>query len=85
MEQDYFLGLDMGTGSLGWAVTNDQYQVLRHHGGEFVYLKVPIQQKKEECIGRRVVILIAVDGEYNFFRSYLQRKSVKLIRVSIFV
>lgn len=32
MEQDYFLGLDMGTGSLGWAVTNDQYQVLRHHG-----------------------------------------------------
>ncbi len=32
MGQDYFLGLDMGTGSLGWAVTNDKYEVLRKHG-----------------------------------------------------
>ena len=32
MGQDYFLGLDMGTGSLGWAVTDDLYQVLRRHG-----------------------------------------------------
>ena len=32
MNQDYFLGLDMGTGSLGWAVTNDKYEVLRNHG-----------------------------------------------------
>lgn len=32
MEQNYFLGLDMGTGSLGWAVTNDKYEVLRRHG-----------------------------------------------------
>ena len=32
MQQDYFLGLDMGTGSLGWAVTDNQYQVLRRHG-----------------------------------------------------
>lgn len=32
MEQKYFLGLDMGTGSLGWAVTNDKYEVLRKHG-----------------------------------------------------
>lgn len=29
--QDYFLGLDMGTGSLGWAVTDDQYNILRVH------------------------------------------------------
>lgn len=32
MGQGYFLGLDMGTGSLGWAVTNDKYEVLRKHG-----------------------------------------------------
>ncbi len=32
MEEKYFLGLDMGTGSLGWAVTNDKYEVLRKHG-----------------------------------------------------
>lgn len=32
MEKDYFLGLDMGSGSVGWAVTDDQYHVLRAHG-----------------------------------------------------
>lgn len=32
MEQDYFLGLDMGTGSLGWAVTDSNYEILRRHG-----------------------------------------------------
>lgn len=32
MKQEYYLGLDMGTGSLGWAVTNERYEVLRRHG-----------------------------------------------------
>lgn len=32
MKQEYFLGLDMGTGSLGWAVTDSTYQVMRKHG-----------------------------------------------------
>lgn len=32
MKEEYFLGLDMGTGSLGWAVTNEKYEVLRKHG-----------------------------------------------------
>lgn len=32
MDQEYFLGLDMGTGSLGWAVTDSEYQILRRHG-----------------------------------------------------
>lgn len=32
MEKDYFLGLDLGTGSLGWAVTDEKYNVLRTHG-----------------------------------------------------
>ena len=29
MEKDYYLGLDMGSGSVGWAVTDDQYHILR--------------------------------------------------------
>ena len=29
MEQEYYLGLDMGTGSVGWAVTDSEYHVLR--------------------------------------------------------
>ena len=32
MEKEYFLGLDMGTGSVGWAVTDNRYEVLRSHG-----------------------------------------------------
>lgn len=32
MKNDYYLGLDLGTGSLGWAVTNEEYEVLRAHG-----------------------------------------------------
>ena len=29
MVQDYYLGLDIGTGSLGWAVTDSSYQILK--------------------------------------------------------
>ena len=32
MEKDYYLGLDMGSASVGWAVTDDQYHILRAHG-----------------------------------------------------
>ena len=31
-KQEYFLGLDMGTGSVGWAVTNTKYELLRKKG-----------------------------------------------------
>ncbi len=32
MMKDYYLGLDLGTGSVGWAVTDENYEVLRAHG-----------------------------------------------------
>lgn len=32
MEKEYYLGLDLGTGSLGWAVTDEKYDVLRNRG-----------------------------------------------------
>ena len=32
MAEDYYLGLDMGTGSVGWAVTDLNYEILRKHG-----------------------------------------------------
>ena len=28
-EQEYFLGLDMGTGSVGWAVTDTDYNLIK--------------------------------------------------------
>jgi len=30
--KEYYLGLDMGTSSVGWAVTNPQYELLRAKG-----------------------------------------------------
>ncbi len=30
--KDYFLGLDMGTNSVGWAVTDSEYHLLRKRG-----------------------------------------------------
>lgn len=32
MEKKYYLGLDIGTGSVGWAVTNTNYEILKSHG-----------------------------------------------------
>lgn len=29
---EYFLGLDIGTNSVGWAITDDKYRLLRFHG-----------------------------------------------------
>ena len=31
-KQEYYLGLDMGISSVGWAVTNDKYELLRKKG-----------------------------------------------------
>lgn len=32
MKKDYYLGLDMGTSSVGWAVTDEQYNLIRAKG-----------------------------------------------------
>lgn len=32
MGQEYYLGLDLGTASTGWAITDPEYHVLRKHG-----------------------------------------------------
>lgn len=32
MEQNYYLGLDVGTSSVGWAVTNENYEIIRKGG-----------------------------------------------------
>ncbi len=32
MGKNYYLGLDMGTSSVGWAVTDEKYRILRAKG-----------------------------------------------------
>ena len=31
-KEKYYLGLDMGTGSIGWAVTDKNYEIIKKHG-----------------------------------------------------
>ena len=37
--EDYFVGLDMGTGSLGGAVTDTQYHLLKVKGKDFWFVR----------------------------------------------
>lgn len=30
--EEYYIGLDMGTGSVGWAVTDSAYNIIKRHG-----------------------------------------------------
>ncbi len=32
MNKKYYLGLDIGTASIGWAVTDDKYEIVKRHG-----------------------------------------------------
>lgn len=48
-KQEYYLGLDMGTSSVGWAVTNTKYELLRKKErtcGESESLKKQTPQRK---------------------------------------
>ena len=36
---DYYVGLDMGTGSLGVAVTDPQYHLLKVKGKDFLFVR----------------------------------------------
>ena len=31
MKQKFYVGLDMGTASVGWAVTDDKYNIIKRH------------------------------------------------------
>ena len=32
INKDYYVGLDIGTDSIGWAVTDENYNILKSHG-----------------------------------------------------
>lgn len=60
MEKEYFLGLDMGTGSLGWAVTDTSYHLCRAHGKDlwgmrlFETAKTAEERRQFRCSRRRL-------------------------------
>ena len=51
MKQNYYLGLDMGTSSLGWAVTDSDYHLLRAKGKDL--WGVRLFPEAESAAGRR--------------------------------
>lgn len=51
MKRNYYLGLDMGTSSLGWAVTDPQYHLLRAKGKDL--WGVRLFPEAESAAGRR--------------------------------
>lgn len=51
MGKNYYLGLDIGTGSVGWAVTDEIYQIPKVHGKALWgadYLKQQVRRRNAE-------------------------------------
>ena len=69
MEKDYSIGLDLGTGSVGWAVTDSEGQLLRYKG-KFM-LGSSLFEGAETAVVRRD------------FRSARRRKERKKVRIGM--
>lgn len=59
MEQEYFVGLDIGTDSVGWAVTDPEYRLKKHHGKQLWGVRLfdsaePAQERRMYRTGRRL-------------------------------
>ena len=55
--RDYFIGLDMGTNSVGWAVTNPQYELLKAKGKDLWGIR-----EFDSAEGAREIITSSRDG-----------------------
>lgn len=83
MDGNYYLGLDMGTSSCGWSVTDEEYHVLRRHGKALWGVRLfegakTAEERRMHRTGRRS--WTDEVGELIYCRSYLQKKSVRSIR-----
>ena len=49
MEKEYYLGLDIGTDSIGWAVTDTNYKILKFNGNAMWGIRlIDVSQTAEE-------------------------------------
>ena len=80
MGKGYYVGLDMGTGSVGWAVTDESYQILRRHGKAMWGVRLfesakTAEERRMFRTGRR-----RLDRRGSrFCRRFLQKRSAGLI------
>lgn len=75
--EEYYIGLDMGTGSVGWAVTDSAYNIIKRHGKalwEFACLSLLRQPKKEESFERPEEEQSAVKIDYIYCRKSLRKR-----------
>lgn len=80
MEQEYYMGLDMGTGSLGWAITDTEYHILRRHGKALWGVRLfESALTAEEVFGQPEGDWIEETGEFRSCRNCFLKKSVKWI------
>lgn len=81
-EKKYYLGLDIGTDSVGYAVTDTEYRLLKFHGrmhGAVMYLvRLPFVMSVE-IFALRDADWIEDNSACNFCRKSLQMRSQKLI------
>lgn len=84
---NYYLGLDIGTNSVGWAVTDEKYNILKSHGKAMWGIRLfeegktaEEQRKNEDCIDQQEDDRIEKFKGLNYCRSYLQKKLQKQIQ-----
>ena len=46
----YYLGLDMGTSSVGWAVTDEKYQIVRKKGKDLWGVRLFPEAQTAACL-----------------------------------
>lgn len=56
MKQDYYIGLDMGTESVGWAVTDVEYNLVKKRGQDYwgVYYSTKRKPRKVAALLERI-------------------------------
>ena len=76
MNERYYVGLDMGTASLGWAVTDEKYRLIRRKGKDlwgvrlFDTANTAAERRTNRVAKRRLARERAREG---YLRRYLHR------------
>lgn len=83
---DYYIGLDMGDASVGWAVTDTNYNILKFNGKALWGIR--LFDSANTAASTRVFVpadaeLTEQHGVLRCYRNYLRRKSLRLIPVSL--
>lgn len=84
---EYNIGLDIGTGSVGWAVIDSDGEICHFKGkptwGSRLSLPRFQHQKREFIVGNDVATLV-VSGAYLFYKSCLRLRLKLLILISLY-